>query len=163
MATHYSHAFEHDKLEQWATKGVQQLRSLIDPALVPVFCYTGFSGSAHGQAVVRAWIKNYHADYGEVYVRKEGEQTHGGATEWSFSSPTARKSKQIIVFVDDFVSSGKTRQYLLEKVRAMQYPKLELSTEYWQIEGLNGPDVEKRNDSMGTSVQTSVALTGCTD
>lgn len=112
--THYSLAFKHDALERWAADAAAKLFVLIGDR-VPVFCYSGYSGITHGQALARAWRKK-HADFGEAYVRKEDEKSHGREVEWGFSTDDAQDAHHVVVFVDDFVSSGRTRQWAIHQI-----------------------------------------------
>lgn len=141
MGTHYSLAFEHTKLAGWATRAADALSAVIGEEN-PIFCYCGYSGVTHGQALARAWIA-LSREFGEAYVRKEKEVSHGRDIEWGFSCDAARYAKkQVLVFVDDFISSGATREYVLRCVRK-DFKFLNLPDHWYEATAACSSDVDK--------------------
>lgn len=141
MGTHYSLAFEHTKLASWATRAADALSAIIGEEN-PIFCYSGYSGITHGQAIARAWIA-LSREFGEAYARKAEEKSHGRGVEWGFSSDAARRAKkQVLVFVDDFISSGKTRGYVLATVRK-DFEFLKLPEHWFEVTAVSGGDDDR--------------------
>lgn len=159
MGTHYSLAFEHTKLAGWATRAADALSAIIGDEC-PIFCYCGYSGVTHGQAIARAWIA-LAREFGEAYVRKEKEQSHGRDIEWGFSSDKGRYAKKhALVFVDDFVSSGATREYVLRCVRK-DFKFLNLPDHWFEATAVSGDDKDRvqRCEPMVPVAKVKEALT----
>lgn len=129
--THYSLAQKPDVLLAWANGTAINVRAMLEnePTLhygdqdhlterLPIFCFAGYSGSAHGTALTLAYHQKYGHEFGIMYVRKESEtkDTHGCEIERALDRVTCRPS--ILVFVDEQVSSGDTRSRVLRKARA---------------------------------------------
>ena len=123
-STHYSIAQYPDMMADFATQKSQVLRNIFKKPefknLIPILCYSGMSGVSHATALALALQKKKFV-FGMAYVRKEKEKSHGQQVEWNF--PERKNKKYILVFVDDFISSGATFRYTvsncLSKVKAI--------------------------------------------
>lgn len=115
--SHYSLAFNVNAMGRWARKAVDVLHTEIKSERVPLFIYQGFSGIAHGQAVARVWHRKHGAGYGQMYVRKYEENSHGADVEFCLPARDSRLVEPYaLVFVDDFVDSGATRKRVVHEV-----------------------------------------------
>jgi hypothetical protein len=112
--THYSLAMTPDVLSDWANKCAMGVRKIVRRRKVrPVFCYAGMSGVAHATALSMAYQRRYGAEFGMIYVRKPNEKTHGQDIEHSLSP--VRNHTAMLVFVDDLVDGGNTRDRVLKE------------------------------------------------
>lgn len=114
--THYSDSMLPAVLATWA---VVMARDIVNKfskkgefaSCIPVLCYSGMSGIAHATALSLELSKKKNFIFNLIYVRKQNESTHGHSVEWS--SSYSKRSKYMLIFVDDFISSGTTQDYTL--------------------------------------------------
>ena len=121
MTTHYSCAQTTGILIDWSEKSAFRLIEALETFgenAVPVFCYAGMSGSALATALSMAYWKR-SKDFGMVYVRKEGEKSHGSEVEHDLKALRRGSDTApiVLVFVDDLVECGATRRRVTEKTR----------------------------------------------
>lgn len=93
----------------------------------PLLCYRGMSGISHA-TLLAAELERLHLDFGMVYARKENEDSHAAsyrsvevAPKAIYDSDTKRFAPTLfrdytLVFVDDFVCSGQTRNLALRPI-----------------------------------------------
>lgn len=119
--SHYSKAQEIGALNEWAevaAKEVFKQVRKIDKKAKPLLIYRGMSGIATSTALASAMYRlKGMQDFGMMYVRKKEEKSHGSRVEHSYNY----KHKYVIVFVDDFVTSGDTRSATLQEVKHLAY------------------------------------------
>lgn len=83
---------------------------------VPVLVYSGMSGIAHATALAMALNEKFpEFEFGMAYVRKREEISHGREVEYSLPDSMEQGTTGLLVFVDDFVSSGRTAQFALSR------------------------------------------------
>lgn len=109
-SSHYYASMRPDQLRKWAKMVARKLPPHLGLHL-PIFCYRGMSGTAHVTALTMYW----KGDFGMFYARKTDEHTNGNqrfekSTPHNFTS----KTPVIPVFVDDFVASGETRDFVMK-------------------------------------------------
>lgn len=143
--SHYSPAQKHQTLADFARAGADwimdvfpQLKNKLDTRHqyadgYPVLVYRGMSGVACATALAQQLWGAYGVDIAMCYVRKPEETSHGNSIETEISWAHHRRSGEetltfVPVFVDDFVSGGKTRIASIEGAQA--YLKLDLTTVY---------------------------------
>jgi orotate phosphoribosyltransferase len=82
---------------------------------IPILCYSGMSGVAAATALSLALLElNPKFKFRMAYVRKKGEDSHGNSVEHDLEDHTDTEwEKTFLVFVDDFVSSGASRKYVV--------------------------------------------------
>lgn len=114
MGSHYSNALDPGLLLEWAEdKAVLLLGlTLATPSSSLVLCYRGMSGVAHATALSMSLARR-DTIVKMVYVRKAEEDSHGNPMEWS----DAVYDDDTIVFVDDFISTGKTYEAVIHGMR----------------------------------------------
>lgn len=116
--THYGIGMMPAKLREWAhTVGYQQLREKLkqfNEKTWPIFVYSGSSGVACATALAMEYDARHPEAYGMMYVRKANEKSHGVAVEAALCEGISFRPA-VLVFVDDFVSGGDTRQYTMQK------------------------------------------------
>ena len=118
---HYSKVFCYDKLREASIK--------LSRAIVREFPHAGMAGhkwpllccmGSSGLAITTATALRLDAEdykFGVMYVRKEGEKSHGNRVEWGNVVGMDMKDAQA-VFVDDFISSGTTLRDTMVQVTA---------------------------------------------
>lgn len=75
--------------------------------------YSGMSGIALATAVSLELLTAYNVLIDMIYVRKQGETSHGDSIETSIDLETKNLR---LIFIDDFIESGKTLAYVLDRV-----------------------------------------------
>jgi orotate phosphoribosyltransferase len=113
MSTHYSFGLEPTKLAKWAKDMAKSLTQKRKPGQSYVLCYSGMSGISLATALALEYAKK-DKTLGMMYVRKKGEKSHGCTVE---SEMRDTKKNVMFVFVDDFVSTGETRNYTINQAR----------------------------------------------
>ena len=120
-STHYSLAMDSEILD-YAKEAVDKIEEITcgrpEKALL---VYTGMSGTSSATAIVTLQLlagKKSH----QVYVRKEGESSHGRTVERNHFN--VDRDIHCIVFVDDSVQSGKTLKTVLGNIY-QQFPDLQ--------------------------------------
>lgn len=85
-----------------------RLRDNLPPDHLPMFIYRGLSGVACATALSIAYYSLTQTEPGMVYVRRPGEanQCHSRAY---FETSYQDQRRYVLVFVDDFICSGLTR------------------------------------------------------
>jgi len=128
---HYSLALRMNKLLPWAEATAKRVRRLRGRAR-PIFCFTGLSGIGHGLALAAAYYRRYGVQFGLIYVRKEGEKSHH-VSKFAHSLNNVARSRGILVFVDDFVDTGATRERVIRAARThvKGKGKVKLEAEYF--------------------------------
>lgn len=107
---HYSHAQKPYLLKSWANTEAERLINLNYSSIVLV--YSGMSGISAATALSLALYER-SKDHSMVYIRKEFETTHGESVECeSFYN----LENATFFFVDDFIQSGATRDFCLDKL-----------------------------------------------
>lgn len=113
--THYGMAMGAPAaLGAWAREAAKDLSFLLEElgdtergvAVDPLLVYRGMSGVASATAMSLALCR-VRVPHGMAYVRKPGEKSHGKSVELSIPH---RSAHQLLVFVDDLVASGDTRE-----------------------------------------------------
>lgn len=117
---HYSNAHRPAAMRAWAKVAADKLRGYAQQeGRIPVLCYQGMSGIASAAALAAVLAEQEDRGehppllYGMVYVRKEGEGSHGEYIEISeevTDDLRYNKTNQpfVAVFVDDFIVDGHT-------------------------------------------------------
>lgn len=118
--THYSNVFNRDMMLNRAEQIATDIEETYPDAKI-CLVYTGFSGISHATYLAQALEKAPL----QIYVRKDGEVSHGDPIEISSSAvldyPPSQYSEQnptglLLVFVDDFVSTGDTLRRCAERL-----------------------------------------------
>lgn len=119
-STHYSIGLEAKKLHKWAKKTalnvVKDYRARrVQPASRIVLAFTGMSGTTLATALSLAI---YELTAGkivtnQVYVRKQGEDSHGYMCEYT---DDVNFKRDYVLFVDDFVDTGATAARVLHEL-----------------------------------------------
>ena len=115
-SSHYSYALNPEYMILWSKKMAKTIQTLIKSNKglgYPVLCYSGMSGINH-VAYLSMALTTLKVKFGQMYVRKDGEYAHGMNIEQT--SFMHRKRKILLIFVDDFISSGKTLKQTVRKV-----------------------------------------------
>jgi hypothetical protein len=102
--SHYSLAFNPNRLREWAEMACENLLEIDNPTLI----YTGMSGISAATA-----ISFIYGPIPMVYVRKPGEESHGYNCEFT-SHFHKHKFIETAVFVDDLVDTGFTLNRILD-------------------------------------------------
>ena len=115
---HYSHAQTPLALTKWSRAMAKVLTKHYNKgSVIPVFVYTGLSGIATATALMMALSAQKDGIvFGMMYVRKDGEDSHGQKIEVNMSENTNLDIHDIkqydknheFVFVDDFICKGET-------------------------------------------------------
>jgi orotate phosphoribosyltransferase len=118
-STHYSAAQDPARLARIADRNATKLIEYMTanyPDCIPVLMYRGMSGIANATAVSLALHAKGYKKHRMIYVRKKNEDSHGCDVETSvsFTDP----DKVVLVFVDDFISSGETFKAVAKKVKS---------------------------------------------
>lgn len=94
----------------------------------PLLCYSGMSGTAIATSMSLSLAKNYEKfEFYMAYARKKNERSHGDTVEYSSA---ASNKNYMLVFVDDFISSGETFYYTIEKVVKKIYRDMAINVFY---------------------------------
>lgn len=114
-ASHYGYTQEVHYVRNSAEQRIRELIPRLNNQ-IPIFVYSGMSGIAWATAFMLEYGKQRGdtAPYGMLYIRKEGERAHGGDVEYAFLNCIGNP-QYVFVFVDDFVSSGATKNRVLAK------------------------------------------------
>lgn len=114
MGSHYSRSFGgkkfYDAMASAADSIIREFESL--GAGFPVLCYTGFSGITTATMLAHYLIDDIRVEH--LYVRKEDETHHGFPIEYS---SVVDMEEAVPIFVDDFMESGSTVLYVMERVK----------------------------------------------
>lgn len=78
----------------------------------PILVFRGMSGTSLATRVSDC-LAGMGVEHGMVYVRKPEEQSHGARLEYDYDQDKAANHSQV-VFIDDFIGSGKTRRVTLD-------------------------------------------------
>lgn len=125
IGTHYSLSQNPSALNAWADRAASMLPDHLD-GRYPVFVYRGMSGVAAATALALAYDRQHGASFGMIYVRKPNENSHGYDCEVQVD--TVRDAPCLLVFVDDFVSTGHTMRAAMEE--AFTVNKLSLDMDF---------------------------------
>lgn len=132
--THYGHSM----VPRILTKNARQMAKLLGNLIAQndmqrlSLCYRGMSGISTATAIMCAMLssrefRKYANRITMVYVRKPEEKSHGEAIE--VSSPVEHHmagcdiALHPVVFVDDFISSGETRNIVFHHVLRRAFPR----------------------------------------
>jgi len=85
----------------------------------PVFCYTGLSGITNATMIAYLVHQlNKDLPVHHIYVRKQGEKSHGDEVECSMMVKSYSECRKWIpIFVDDFIDEGDTVNYVMTRAR----------------------------------------------
>jgi hypothetical protein len=110
MSSHYSCAF-HSSFNSRAREVAKKIVDMFEEIGkgYPVLCYTGFSGITLATLIAQH-IRMLGMRVEHIYVRKEGEKSHGGVY-YEFSCRNLG-SQAVPLFVDDFISTGDTHEHV---------------------------------------------------
>jgi orotate phosphoribosyltransferase len=118
-STHYSQAFNPEIMKTWAKKALPLIKTAMAlkfPGHIPVLLYSGMSGVAHAMYLSNL-MHSRRFKHEHIYIRKKREKSHGRPVEYSaFKCDDFKKQKYVLVFVDDFISTGSTVNYCLSRV-----------------------------------------------
>lgn len=98
------------KAEKIAKALKAEFRKKSYKGFIPLLAYSGMSGITFA-TMLSFYLTKKKALHGMAYVRKKNEQSHGGMIELA----THSSQNYQIVFVDDFVSSGASCEYVLKQ------------------------------------------------
>ena len=126
---HYSPGQKPSVLMSSAAEEASALVNHFGPLLAGEDCethimlvYAGMSGVACATALALACFQQTGEQVEMAYVRKDGEYSHGSAVEseveWNMRKGFDAARRYTLVFVDDFISSGKTAARCFEKAMA---------------------------------------------
>jgi hypothetical protein len=125
MTTHYSSALSPSQLISWAQVAATEIMedSKFNVGVYPVFVFSGLSGIAASTALSLELVRqeSWKNKFGLIYVRKDGECSHGGDIESSTVFPAGYKKygrskfKPYPIFVDDFIDTGTTLKHCHSK------------------------------------------------
>lgn len=107
--SHYSLAQKPAQLSEWAKSIAEDI--INHKIESPVLVYSGMSGISSATAI----SLNLHAlgcNHGMVYIRKQGEMSHGSPVEHEHTSSKDRT----YIFVDDFLDYCSTLNYCHDKM-----------------------------------------------
>lgn len=113
MGTHYSDSQNILELRKTVSFLADTIQKDFGPkgrcsSYVPLFIYRGMSGVSYVTALVLELMnRDREFFHGMVYVRKEGEKSHGISVEYNAGYLPEGK-KYLLVFVDDFIDEGNT-------------------------------------------------------
>lgn len=126
---HYSKAQLADQLDQWAREAASRLidkhkdwaglpsvrldDELDQHVKPPLLMYSGMSGISSATALSLAVYRQCGRNIPMVYVRKDGERSHGSRVEHDY---LYRDYTYTGYFVDDFIDSGDTRHRVITEV-----------------------------------------------
>lgn len=117
MRTHYSYGLAPALLGEWARKMAATMRNRLSRNnIIPVLCFRGMSGTTTATALSLALYAE-GMEVGMMYVRKEDEDSHGAGVEVELPDVEADQ-RVLLIFVDDFVSSGQTFRDVRDKAEA---------------------------------------------
>lgn len=108
VSTHYSRALEPNYMYDWAVEAAPKLINAVRrsfPDHFPVLVYTGMSGISHAAYLACELHQYEDFPFGQMYVRKAGEQSHGSRVE---AQLPYTDQPLLLIFVDDFIDSGET-------------------------------------------------------
>lgn len=77
----------------------------------PILCFTGMSGSTMATRLSDA-LAEAGIEHGMLYVRKQGEKSHGAPVEACMDDEQHRR---VFLFVDDAIGSGATRRRVMSE------------------------------------------------
>lgn len=120
MTTHYSLSLNPGKLSRAAKHKAAQLVYKLRDNEVPILIYRGMSGIAAATALSLA-LDTMGRECGMIYVRKDNEYSHGNDNYERAMPAICMGQVFVMVFVDDFCSSGRTRIYTIEAARCVAY------------------------------------------
>jgi orotate phosphoribosyltransferase len=119
MNTHYASYSTVPKSLALLGKAVYEALREKYPETPLLIAYRGYSGAAFGVAVLTYAALQGDEKISGAYARKENENSHSGRkAEHDTAWKKKHKGKYTVVFVDDFVSSGKTVRETLAALRA---------------------------------------------
>lgn len=156
--SHYSNSMQPNLLGPWAKKMSVSFKNLFLKKnaefrdYIPVLCYSGMSGVAHATALALELYKiglKFHMGY----VRKDTERSHGCQVETSNDVSDSGKMG-VLVFVDDFISSGNTREYVVSKISNITNVKI---TEQFSLNALGALDkiaIPNTFDNIGVYIDS---------
>ena len=137
--THYSSAQDTKTLINKAIVFAEKLKGLIDENsdLTPYLVYTGMSGIALATAVSMQYTMKYGEQLRMIYVRKENEVTHGDPLEVNFNKIIETEKEPLLIFVDDFIHSGRTINNMLKALKRKNF-NTNCKHETLMLDGDNG-------------------------
>lgn len=119
MSTHYSLAHKTRDLRNqakiWAVALIQKCKARSNKTRkIPILCYAGMSGTSAATALSLALLEiDPNFVFKMCYVRKKNEKSHGNNIEHDLEEHQDW-SKTFLVFVDDFISSGDSRKFVVK-------------------------------------------------
>lgn len=115
IGSHYSYAFDTPQLLELSKQAALRIKCISDELNAqPIICYRGFSGVTFATTIVSQLYSLFSLKaINQAYVRKEHELSHGSFVETNFEMFLGR---YFLVFVDDFVYTGKTLNTTIESV-----------------------------------------------
>jgi orotate phosphoribosyltransferase len=117
-SSHYSQSFNTALMKQWARASavnINKVKNIEFPKHRIVLVYTGMSGVSHAMFLSAALHRNgVRAEH--LYVRKGHEKSHGSSTLEYSMFEDYNKHQYVLVFVDDFTSTGATRKRCLKMI-----------------------------------------------
>lgn len=109
--SHYSIGQKPHELFKWSKQMAKDIKEAnLD---YPVLVYRGMSGTSLATGLSLA-LYEIEVDHGMLYIRKPEEQSHGCSIE---SDSFVSSLKGNLIFVDDFISSGDTRDACLSLLK----------------------------------------------
>lgn len=119
--THYAPAFnpKYD-IKDLGMLLLQTIEGGMAGTAYPVLAFRGMSGTVTATRLSE-WLTKNSVEHGMVYVRKEHEESHGRGVEASLDDSLAPNA--VLVFVDDFVCLGDTRDKTLDAAEAYLYDR----------------------------------------
>lgn len=161
-STHYSQAFNPDVMKNWAKTALPLIKAAISlkfPDHIPVLLYSGMSGVSHAMYLSNL-MHTRRFKHEHIYIRKKREESHGQPVEYSsFKCDDFKKQKYVLVFVDDFISTGSTVNFCLSRVFSGHFPDRVrfsgvITATYKKVkhEGEIGIHMEKAMRSMASKV-----------
>ena len=121
-STHYSMAMLPKVMMKWARTEAKKIKCLLDKKQnlgFPVLIYSGMSGINHA-AYLSAALTRQKVSFGQIYVRKETEKSHGRPIEYTHNLNNA--GDHFFIFVDDFISGGATLKNTVLKAMSIRCP-----------------------------------------
>lgn len=115
--THYSQSFTPGKMKIWARLTTSLIRKEINKKFKDhkiILIYSGMSGVSHAM-YLSSMLDSRHIEHEHIYIRKENESSHGMKIEFS-NFKNHEEQTYILVFVDDFISEGITRNRCINKL-----------------------------------------------
>ena len=123
-STHYSYALSPKHMKKWAKEEAKWIVNTLNRRArkpFPVLVFSGMSGTNHAAYLASA-LSDLKLDFGQMYVRKPGERSHGNSVAevtdnlFDYETTSKRQRTYTIIFVDDFISEGNTLKRCVQVV-----------------------------------------------